>query len=584
MKRYPRLRLSAVAALLVSLVLPCLVASAATSSGAETDVSYEHAVVAADHEAASQAGIEILKKGGNVVDAAVATGFALAVVRPASSGLGGGGFMVIWDAKKQRAIALDYRERAPGRATRDMYVDPRNGKRVIPDASEHGALAVAVPGHVAGLCFALREYGSLDLKAVLEPALRLCRDGVPIDRQDISVQKDVLQDYAAHPDYGDKFATLHRLYANAGKTWTKDDRFYSPLTKVLELIARQGADGFYRGEVAEAIVAEMQRSGGLITLADLAAMAPVVREPLRGAVGERAILTMPPPSSGGVALLETLNVLSSLDALHPEAGLGKLRADSPLYLHSLAEAFKHAFADRAACLGDADFVKVPVARLTSRAYSAELAKRIDLAKTQPPEAYGRFATPDDAGTTHFSILDAAGNAVACTETVNTLFGSFVVEPTFGIVLNNEMDDFTSLPGVPNAFGLIQSEANSIEPGKRPLSSMTPTIVVRDGRAEFVVGASGGPRIITATAQVLLNWVRFGQPPAAAVDALRIHHQWAPDTLELEGAKLPRTELERRGHKIRLRSDSAVVQAASRTSDDRLQGASDRRKGGRAAGF
>jgi gamma-glutamyltranspeptidase/glutathione hydrolase len=213
-----------------------------------------------------------------------------------------------------------------------------------------------------------------------------------------------------------------------------------------------------------------------------------------------------------------------------------------------------------------------------------LAKRIDLVKTQPPDAYGRFATPDDAGTTHFSILDAAGNAVACTETVNTHFGSYVVEPKFGIVLNNEMDDFTSLPGVPNAFGLIQSEANSIEPGKRPLSSMTPTIVIRDGRAEFVVGASGGPRIITATLQVLLNWIHFDQPPEAAVDALRIHHQWAPDTLELEGAKLPRTELERMGHKIRLRGDAAVVQAASRTSDGRLHGASDRRKGGRAAGY
>jgi gamma-glutamyltranspeptidase/glutathione hydrolase len=584
MKRSLRRRPSVVAILLVSLASICFVVGTAAVSGAETADSYEHAVVAADHEAASRAGVEILKKGGNVVDAAVATGFALAVVRPASSGLGGGGFMVIWDAKKQRAIALDYRERAPARAKRDMYVDLRNRKRVMMDASEHGALAVAVPGHVAGLCFALREYGSFDLATVLEPALRLCREGVVIDRQDISAQKSVLKDFADHPEYRDKFATLYRVYANAGKPWAKEDRFYSPLTKVLERIAQHGADGFYRGEVAEAIVAEVQRGNGLITLDDLAAMAPVVREPLRAAVGERTILTMPPPSSGGVALLETLNVMSALDALHPDAGLGKLAADSPLYLHCLAESFKHAFADRAAYLGDADFVKVPVTRLTSREYAAEIAKRIDLAKTQPPEAYGRFATPDDGGTTHFSILDAAGNAVACTETVNTHFGSYVVEPTFGIVLNNEMDDFTSLPGVPNAFGLIQSEANSIEPGKRPLSSMTPTIVIRDGRAEFVVGASGGPRIITATAQVLLNWMRFGQPPEPAVDALRIHHQWAPDALELEGEKLLRTDMERMGHKIRLRSDSAVVQAAARTSDGRLQGASDRRKGGRAAGF
>ncbi len=571
-------------ALLVSLVSICLATVLEGAQAAETDGAYEHAVVAADHEAASAAGIEILKKGGNVVDAAVATGFALAVVRPASSGLGGGGFMVIWDAKKQRAIALDYRERAPASAKRGMYVYPQNPKRVIPDASEHGALAIAIPGHAAGLCFALREYGSLDLPTVLEPALRLCRDGVPVDRHDISIQNATIKDFSAHPGYGERFAALYRLYANSGKPWGKGDRFYSPLTKVLERIARQGADGFYRGEVAEAIVAAVEREKGLVTLADLAAMAPVVREPLRGSLGERMMLTMPPPSSGGVALLETLNILSALDALHPADGLGKLPQDSPLYLQSLAESFKHAFADRAAWLGDADYVKVPVARLTSHQYAAEIAKRIDLSKTQPPEAYGRFTTPDDGGTTHFSILDAAGNAVACTETINTRFGSYVVEPTFGIILNNEMDDFTSLPGVPNAFGLIQSEANSIEPGKRPLSSMTPTIVVRDGKAEFVVGASGGPRIITATVQVLLNMARHGQSPEAAVEALRIHHQWAPDTLELEGEKLPRSALERMGHKIRLRSDSAVVQAASRTADGKLQGASDRRKVGRAAGY
>jgi gamma-glutamyltranspeptidase/glutathione hydrolase len=551
---------------------------------AQVELTFEHAVVAADHEAASKAGIEILKKGGNVVDAAVATGFALAVVRPASSGLGGGGFMLIWDAKNRRAIALDYREKAPGRATRGMYVDPQDPTKIVLDASEHGALAVAVPGHVAGLCYALREYGSLDLTTVLEPALRLCRKGVPIDRQDIAVQKEVLRDFAAHPEYNDKFATLYKVYANSGKPWTNVDRFFSPITKVLERIARDGADGFYRGEVAEAIVAEVQRGGGLINPADLAAMAPVVREPLQCAIGERTILTMPPPSSGGVALLETLNILSALDALHPDAGLSKLKPDSPRYLHFLAESFKHAFADRAAWLGDADFVKVPVARLTSRAYAAGLAERIDLEKTRPPEAYGRFATPDDRGTTHFSILDAAGNAVACTETVNTLFGSYVVEPTFGIVLNNEMDDFTSLPGVPNAFGLIQSEPNSIEPAKRPLSSMTPTIVIRDGKAEFVVGASGGPRIITASTQVLLNWMRFGQPPETAVSALRIHHQWAPDTLEVEGKTLPAAALSEMGHKIRVRGDSAVVQAASRTNDGRLQGASDHRKNGRAAGF
>jgi len=565
-------------------VIVCLGNLHAIACRADAEPSYAHAVVAADHYDASLAGVEILKKGGNVVDAAVATGFALSVVRPASCGIGGGGFMVIWDAEKKRGVALDYRERAPARATRDMYIDPDDPKKVRPDVSEHGHLAIAVPAHVAGLCFALGEYGSLDLKTVLAPAIRLCHDGVPVDKNDIAIQKEVLQDFADHPAYRESFAALRRLYANEEKPWKEGDRFYSPLGDVLQRIAKHGADGFYRGEVAEAIVAEVKRGGGIITLDDLAAMKPVVREPLAGEFGPHTILSMPPPSSGGIALLETLNVLSALESRNPKAKIDKLPHNAPLYVHRLAESFKHAFADRATYLGDGDFAKVPIARLTSREYADDLARRIDLARTQPPEAYGRITTPDDGGTSHFSILDARGNAVACTETINTHFGSYVVEPTFGIVLNNEMDDFTSLPGVPNAFGLIQSEANSIEPAKRPLSSMTPTILLRDGRAEFVVGASGGPRIITATVQVLLNRMRFGMSAAAAVDAPRIHHQWAPDVLQVELNSLAFPELKTMGHKLRVGGEGAVVQAASRDRDGRLHGASDRRKGGRAAGY
>jgi gamma-glutamyltranspeptidase/glutathione hydrolase len=551
---------------------------------AADEPAFDHAVVAADHEAASQAGVEILKQGGNVVDAAVATGFALSVVRPASSGIGGGGFMLIWDAEKKRGVTVDYRERAPASATRDMYVDPNDPKKIRPDASEHGHFAVAVPGHVAGLCYALREYGTLDLKTVLAPAIRLCREGVPIDGQDIAVQKDVLKDFADHPQYRGSFAALHRLYANGGKPWKAGDRFYSPLAGVLEAIAERGADGFYQGEVAEAIVAEMKRGGGLITLDDLAAMTPIVRKPLTGEFAAGTILSMPPPSSGGVALLETLNIFAAAGDRHPDLRLDRLPHNSPLYLHLLAESFKHSFADRARYLGDADFVKVPVARLTSRSYTEGLAERIDVKRTQPPESYGSRVAPDDGGTSHFSILDAKGNAVACTETINTHFGSYVVEPKFGIVLNNEMDDFTSLPGVPNAFGLIQSEANSIAPGKRPLSSMTPTILVRDGRAEFVVGASGGPRIITATAQVLINLTRFGMTARMAVDAPRIHHQWIPDRLDIEKSQAQDNALIEMGHKVRVTDDHAVVQAASRTRDGRVRGASDPRKGGREAGY
>ena len=571
--------------LLLALIATAVVeAPSTTVCRADDEPVYHHAVVAADHEAASRAGVEILKQGGNVVDAAVATGFALSVVRPASSGIGGGGFMLIWNVEKQQGVALDYRERAPARATRDMYVDPLDPEKVRPDASEHGSLAVAVPGHVAGLCHALREYGTRDLKTVLAPAIRLCREGVPIDRQDIAVQKDVLRDFADHPDYRDSFAALYRLYVNGGSAWKEGDRFYSPLAGVLEAIADRGADGFYQGEVAEAIVAEMQRGGGLITRDDLAAMKPTVRKPLAGEFAANAVLSMPPPSSGGVALVEILNLLTAAGARNPETRLDRLEPSSPLYLHLLAESFKHAFADRARYLGDADFVKVPVARLTSREYAADLAARIDLKRTHPAETYGSRAAPDDGGTSHFSILDAKGNAVACTETINTHFGSYVVEPKFGIVLNNEMDDFTSLPGVPNAFGLIQSEANSIAPGKRPLSSMTPTILVRDGRADFVVGASGGPRIITATAQVVLDLARFGISPRKAVDAPRIHHQWMPDRLDIEKSQAPGAALTEMGHKVRVTDDHAVVQAASLTSDGRLRGASDARKGGRAAGY
>ncbi len=566
--------------------LICVMNLASNECRGENNVSFHHAIVAADRWEASLAGVEILKQGGNVVDAAVATGFALSVVRPASSGIGGGGFMVIWDAKKKRAVAIDYRERAPTRATRDMFVDAVNPQNVRPDASEHGPLAIAIPGHVAGLCYALREYGTLDLKTVLAPAIRLCREGIPVDRQDIGIQKEVIKDFIDHPDYAERFGPLYRLYANSGKQWKAQDRFYSPQAKVLELIAEKGSDGFYKGEVAEAIVAEMQRSEGLITLDDLAAMKPVALEPLSTTYGPHTILSMPPPSSGGVALIETLNILSAVEAIYPEAGINHLGHNSPLYLHLLAESFKHAFADRAAYLGDAEFVNVPVARLTSRDYAAELAKRIELLRTRPSAAYGRFVAPDDGGTTHFSILDMQGNAVACTETINTHFGSYVVEPKFGIVLNNEMDDFTSHPGVPNAFGLIQSEANSIAPGKRPLSSMTPTIVVRDGRAEFVVGASGGPRIITATVQVLLNRLRFNKDVVAATDDPRIHHQWNPDLLEAEkmDSRLSIETLQEKGHKLRLTRDAGVVQAAARDRDGGLRGRSDPRKGGREAGY
>ncbi len=545
---------------------------------------FPHAVVAADHPAASDAGVEMLRQGGNVVDAAVATAFALSVVRPESCGIGGGGFMVIWDATNRHAVALDYRERAPARATRDMFT--ASGREAAePAPSETGGLAIAGPGDVAGLCYALQHHGTLDRRTVLAPAIRLAREGVPPDSQMRSSQRAAVAAFAEHSEYRDNYPALFEKYLNAGKPWQDGDRFHSPLAEVLELIAAHGPDAFYRGPVAGAIVAEVQRRGGIMTLDDLAGMQPVVREPLRGLFDDYTVITMPPPSSGGVALLETLNILAAYESAHPDSRLERLGHNTAGYVHLVTEALKHAFADRAEFLGDPDFADVPVARLISPEYAASLAQRIDPHRTKPRDAYGRYMPPRDAGTSHFSVIDAQGNAVTCTETINTSFGSFVVEPRYGIVLNNEMDDFTAVPGKPNAFGLIQSEANAVGPRKKPLSSMTPTIFVRDGKAVLSAGAAGGPRIISGTLQVLLNMARFDLPPQEAVAAPRFHHQWLPDELLVERslADAIKDELTERGHDVRPFGGIATTQAVRRSAQA-VSGGSDPRRGGRPAGY
>lgn len=566
-------------------LLWALLASAVTAaeSSSAPPQSYPRAVVAADHPAASEAGVEVLRQGGNVVDAAVAVSFALSVVRPESSGIGGGGFMIIWNAERQEAVALDYRERAPAAATSDMFTR-RGAAGADPPPSEKGGLAVAVPGEVAGLCYALDHYGTLDRRTVLAPAIRLARGGVVIDNQMRTSQQGALAAFTRHADYREQFPVLLELYLNGGQPWP-DETFRSPLAEVLERIAEHGPDGFYRGAVADAIVDEVVRRGGIITRDDLARTAPIVRRPLEGRLADCRLITMPPPSSGGVALLETLQILAAYESAHPESVLDKLGHNSAAYVHLVTEAMKHAFADRAEFLGDTDFAEVPVQRLIDPAYAATLAARIDAGKTFDSTAYGRYVPPRDAGTSHFSIVDAAGNAVACTETINTGYGSYVVVPKYGIVMNNEMDDFAAVPGQPNAFGLIQSAANAVEPEKKPLSSMTPTILVRNGKAVYVAGASGGPRIITATLQVLLNMSRFDMSPAEAVAAPRFHHQWLPDELLLEEPlKTALTEaVEQRGHRVAGRGNLAAAQAAA-LGKDALFGGSDPRKGGRPAGY
>lgn len=550
------------------------------SQAAAASGSYQNSVVAADHVAASEAGAEMLRRGGNVVDAAVATSFALSVVRPASCGIGGGGFMVIWDATKQKAVALDYREQAPAAASADMFAKQNNDPET---GSVRGGKAVGIPGNVFGLCHAAKTYGSLPLSVLMAPAIRLTQQGTLIDGHDRSAQKSTLAKFDRYPSYHQRFAVLKKLYLNDGIPWKAGDRFYSPLGPVLKKISAEGASGFYSGAVAAAIVKTVKQNAGVMTEQDLQSINVKTRMPLQDDYRGHTIYSMPPASSGGIALLQTLQALESWETANSRS-LKSLNHNSADYVHVVAEAMKHAFADRAEFLGDTDFVDVPVKRIISRKYSDQIASKIDMAKTLPLGSYGRFFAANDGGTSHFSVIDAAGNSVACTETINLTFGSFVVVPEYGILLNNEIDDFAAQPGKPNAFGLIQSEANAIAPGKRPLSSMTPTIVVKDGKATYSTGASGGPKIITASIQSVLNHIVFGMSPVKSVSAARFHHQWSPNLLKLEEALYidVAEDLKRRGHDVEKSGNLAACQAVA-GGNAGLSGGSDPRKHGRPAG-
>ncbi len=572
------------AAVLFSTVAGLLVCAA--PSGAQTAdrlSTFAKGAVAADHPAASAAGAAILRRGGNVVDAAVATSFALSVVRPASCGIGGGGFMVIWQAADQAAVALDYRERAPARSSAELYLTGAQPRPAEP-LSVRGGLACGIPGTVAGLCLAAQRYGTLPLSDLLQPAIELCETGVAIDAHDIEVQAQTLERLRRIPGYQQRFSALIDLYLNKGRPWQPGDRFYSPQATILKAIAERGPEAFYAGPVAKAMADTIRAEHGVLEESDLAGYQATIREPLRGTFRGRTVLTMPPPSSGGVALLQSLQTLEHWEKLSGSR-LESLQHNSAGYVHVVSEVFKHAFADRAEFLGDADFVKVPVTRLLSNRYAAHIAAQINPQRVLEPGQYGRFFLNDDAGTSHFSVMDAAGNAVACTETINLAFGSFVVVPEYGILLNNEMDDFAAEPGKPNAFGLLQSANNSIQPGKRPLSSMTPTLVVENGKAVISAGASGGPRIITATLQNLLNQILFRMPPKDAVSASRFHHQWSPNELLLEQPLHENiaADLAKTGHQLRLSGGLAATQATA-VSPAGLLGGSDPRKHGSPDGY
>jgi len=520
------------------------------------------AVVAADHRLVSQAGVEVLAQGGNAVDGAVAAALSAGVVQPAGSGLGGGGFAVI-AGRDQQPFTWDFREVAPAAATPDMYVT--SDGTVSRKRSKRGALAVAVPTESRGLARLLAQRGSLRPMQVAAPAIRQANRGFPVGA------------HLARALSRTRYDDVQRLFSVDGKLASRGLRVRNrALGRTLRAWAATAGEDLHTGRGASCIIERVQADGGILTAQDLADSTPKERPPIVTRFGEHTLVTMPPPSSGGVVLAQVLQVLDGHD-------LKSMGHNSSDYLHLLTEAMKHAYADRAHHLGDPDHVQVDVDRLLGQARVAEIRSKLWPMRTFPVEHYGeRIAPPTDAGTQHISVVDAQGLGVALTTTVNTSFGSGIVEPCVGLPLNNQMDDFSAAPGVPNAYGLVGSEANAIAPGKRPLSSMTPTVVLdADGQVVMVLGASGGSTIISGTLQVYLNMAVFDMDPQAAVSAPRIHHQWLPDTLFVE-PEIPRDvrqNLEKRGHTLDVRPGFTAVQAVRRSDDGRMEGGSDPRKGG-----
>lgn len=536
-------------------------------------------MVASDSTEASQIGADVLTQGGNAFDAAIATSCALAVSRPQSTGLGGGGFLVAYVAKEKRFVALDFREVAPAGATRERYAQLAAEAGDGPPPSIYGGNASGVPGLVAGLAEIHRRYATRPWRDLVLPASKLADTGFRADDTYEGACRKALKDIDKWPQLKEQHAELYRTLLGGGKGPADGDTVKRPdLAEALRILASDGPHAFYEGPLGAALVKANQAAGGVLTTEDLAAYRVREREPLHAMFNGHEIIAMPPPSSGGVCIIETLNILSAFAADFP-GGLPAMRNDN--YPPALVTALKHSFADRARWLGDPDFCRVPVALLTSPAYAAKLIKQCP---TQLDD-FGSPQLPDDQGTSHFSIIDKNGNVVAFTETINGNFGSFVVAAPYGIVLNNQMDDFATDPGKPNLFGLIQGEGNAVAPGKRPLSCMSPTIVLKDGQPVLVLGASGGPLIITSVLQVLLNVVEFRLPLDEALTAVRIHHQWRPDEVNFDrdppGALVE--TLKGAGHTISTRRRTGIVQAIQVLPDGTLVGASDVRKGGRPAG-
>jgi len=545
-----------------------------------------HGMVASVHALASWAGAEMMQAGGNAVDAAVATGFALAVVHPQAGNIGGGGFMLIRTADGTTHF-IDYREKAPAAATANMYLDAQGN--VIENASLVGYKAIGVPGSVAGLAYAQKTYGKLSLAQVMAPAIKLARDGYPLAWEDAKDLED--EDLA-------KFPESKRVFQRDGNYYKAGEVFRQPdLARTLERIAKN-PDDFYHGAMARELAASVQKGGGLITVDDLAQYEVKEREPIRGTYRDYDIISAPPPSSGGTALVEILNILEGFD-------LSKFGNRSAEEIHLSVEAFRRAFFDRAEFMGDPDFAKIPVAQLIDKKYAAGWRDTIDpahasvsadlhrpavfneLERVAALHSHKAGAVREPENTTHYSVVDAAGDAVAVTTTLNDGLGSRVTAEGLGFLLNDEMDDFASKQGVPNAYGLIQGPANAIGPGKRPLSAMTPTIVLKDGKPFLVVGSPGGPTIITTVANIITGVIDFGLDIQEAVNAPRFHNQWIPDGILVEDRLSPDTLaiLRNKGHKFKMEryfGDGECIEIDPKTGE-RL-GASDARNNGKAVGY
>jgi gamma-glutamyltranspeptidase / glutathione hydrolase len=541
----------------------------------KSPVHVSHGMVVAAEPLAARVGQKILEQGGNAIDAAVATGFALAVTYPGAGNIGGGGFMVIRFADG-RTAAIDYREQAPAAAARRMYLD--SAGNFLPEKSTYGHLAVGVPGSVAGMLEALKKFGTMNRAAVMAPAIALAGNGFPLHSRLASSLKSMIPSFSKFPGSVRSF-THNGAAMREGEMWKQPD-----LAGTLRLIARNGEDGFYRGRVADQLVAEMKRGGGLITHSDLEHYRPVFRDVVRGTYRGYDILSMSPPSSGGIALIQLLNILEPFD-LHAYGW------NSAKTVHVMTEAMRRVYADRAEFLGDPEFYSVPLRELVSKQYADVRRSSIDTLRASPSASisHGNPVGHESNETTHYSVADKYGNCVSVTTTLNGGYGSCVTVEGAGFLLNNEMDDFSAKPGTPNMFGLIGNEANAIAPGKRMLSSMTPTIIVKNNEPFMVIGSPGGSTIITTVLQVILNVVDFGMNIQQAVDAPRIHHQWLPDILYYEKGALSEetiAKLRGMGHTLEQRAgtqglaEGLLFDAKKKTID----GASDSRGYGEAAGW